>query len=160
MAKVIWAMNDKPRIGNTTSGIFRRVQVVEFPHLKGRANPAVKEAIKEEGAGILNWALDGLERLSERGRLEIPDSVRLATEEFQKSNDLPAMFVEEQCIVGEELEAASGLLYSRYKGWCEDNGHKPQSSTRLADDWVRLGFEKKTKSGRKFWQGVALKEYA
>ena len=64
-------------------------------------------------------------------------------------------------MVGEKLEASSSLLYSRYKGWCEDNGHKPQSSTRLADDWKRLGFEKlPPRSGRMFWRGVALKEYA
>ena len=157
VAKVIWAMNDKPRIGNTTSGIFRRVKVVEFPKLKRPANPKVKEAIKGEGAGILNWALDGLARLQERGCLEVPVSVREATEEFERSNDLPAMFIEDECLLGAEYEAAAGLLYSRYQGWCEDNGHKAQSSTRLAEDWRRLGFERKVVSGRKFWVGVGLK---
>lgn len=157
VAKVIWAMNDKPRIGNTTSGIFRRVKVVEFPKLKREPNPKVKEAIKGEGAGILNWALDGLERLHERGHLEIPDNVREATEEFEKSNDLPATFVEECCAVSPEFEIAAGILYDNYAEWARSNGHMPQSSTRLADDWRRLGFEKKILNGRKFWAGLKIK---
>jgi putative DNA primase/helicase len=41
-AKVVWAMNDLPRIGNTTSGTFRRVKVIEFPEPTGR-DPRVKE---------------------------------------------------------------------------------------------------------------------
>lgn len=157
VAKVIWAMNDEPRIGNTTSGIFRRVKVVEFPMLKRTPDPRVKNAIKNEGAGVLNWALDGLTRLRERGHLEIPAPVRRATEEFERTNDLPATFIEEECVRGANLEAASGLLYSRYRGWCDDNGLKAQGSNRLAKDWERLGFEKKQVSGRKFWRGVALK---
>jgi putative DNA primase/helicase len=157
VAKVIWAMNDKPRIGNTTSGIFRRVKVVEFPKLGRPANPRVKEAVKGEGAGILNWALEGLARLHDRGHLQIPDSVRAATEEFEKSNDLPAMFVEEDCIVGPSHEIAAGILYDNYAEWARSNGHKPQSSTRLADDWRRLGFERKVVKGRKYWVGLRIK---
>src|SRR5215207_3133670 len=42
-AKIVWAMNEAPRIANTTSGIFRRVKIVEFPALKGERDPAVKE---------------------------------------------------------------------------------------------------------------------
>lgn len=160
VAKVIWAMNDKPRIGNTTSGIFRRVKVVEFPKLKGPANPAVKEAVKQEGPGILNWALDGLARLRDRGHLVIPESVRAATEEFERANDLPGTFVDERCVVGEDHETASSLLYSRYAEWCAENGHKAQSSTRLAEDWRRLGFEKRTLKGRIFWRGVGTRKDA
>jgi putative DNA primase/helicase len=157
VAKVIWAMNDLPRIANTTSGIFRRVKVLEFPKLRGQAEPEVKEYVKQEGAGILNWALDGLERLQERGHFKVPVEVQGATEEFERSNDLPMMFVEEECITGAGHEVASRLLYSRYREWCVDNGHKPQSSTRLADDWRRLGFERRRVKGRSFWSGVALR---
>lgn len=157
VAKVIWAMNDKPRIGSTTSGIFRRVKVVEFPKLKRPPDPRVKEAIRSEGAGILNWSLEGLARLHERGHLLVPEAVRQATEEFEKSNDLPSMFVEDECKVGPNEDAPAGMLYSRYKMWCEDNGHKAQSSTRLQDDWRRLGFERKVLHGRRFWQGVSLR---
>ena len=157
-AKIVWAMNEAPRIANTTSGIFRRVKIVEFPALKGKRDPAVKEWVKAEGPGILNWALEGLARLRERGGFEFPESVISATAEFEKSNDIPAQFVEEQCIVAMPHEVASNMLYSRYKGWCEDNGHRPMSNNRVGEEWKRLGFSAyKGTGGRRFWKGLTTR---
>src|SRR5829696_2799498 len=154
-AKIVWAMNEALRIANTTSGIFRRVKIVEFPALEGERDPDVKEYVKSEGAGILNWALEGLARLRERGGFEIPKSVVTATAEFKRANDLPAQFVEEECAVGATLEVASTILYLRYKGWCEDNGHRPMSNNRVGEEWKRLGFSPyKGTGGRRFWKGL------
>jgi len=66
-AKILWAMSELPRVKGASDGVFRRVKVVEFPKLAVARDPGVKEAIKEEGAGILTWALEGLRRLNERG---------------------------------------------------------------------------------------------
>jgi len=157
-AKIVWAMNEAPRIANTTSGIFRRVKIVEFPALQGERDPDVKEYVKSEGAGILNWALEGLTRLRERGGFEFPESVVTATAEFEKANDLPAQFVEEECAVGGSLEVASNMLYSRYKGWCEDNGHRPMSNNRVGEEWKRLDFSPyKGTGGRRFWKGLTTR---
>jgi putative DNA primase/helicase len=154
-AKIVWAMNEAPRIANTTSGIFRRVKIVEFPALEGERDPDVKEYVKSEGAGILNWALAGLERLRERGEFKFPPSVVAATAEFEKSNDLPAQFIEEECVLSPEFDVASNMLYSRYKGWCEDNGHRPMSNNRIGEEWKRLGFTRyKGTGGRRFWKGL------
>lgn len=154
VAKVVWAMNELPRIGNTTSGIFRRVKIVEFPNLKGERRPEIKEHIKAEGAGILNWALDGLERLLDRGSFDFPASVKAATTEFEYSNDLPAQFVDEECETGANEEVSASLLYNRYSDWCKGNGHRPLSNNRVAEDWIRLGFKRHTIKGRRFWLGV------
>jgi phage/plasmid-associated DNA primase len=54
-AKVLWAINELPRIPSANDGLFRRVKVVEIePIPKGERDPEIKERIKEEGAGILN----------------------------------------------------------------------------------------------------------
>ena len=140
-AKVVWAMNDLPRIGNTTSGTFRRVKVIEFPE-PTRRDPRVKERIKGEGAGILNWSLVGLDRLKRRGHFDIPESVASATEDFQKDNDIPKLFVEDHCIRKEGETVQASVLYDRYAAWCKRHGHKPQSATRVAHDWKRLGIKK------------------
>lgn len=157
VAKVMWAMNEAPRIANTTSGIFRRVKIIEFPELRRERDPEVKKYVKTEAAGILNWALDGLVRLEERGRFDWPHSVTVATEAFQMSNDLPALFIEEMCETGPTLEITTRFLYEKYSQWCQDGGHKPASITRMNDEWKRLGFVyKKIKKGR-YWAGVGLK---
>jgi len=157
--KIAWAMNELPRVADANSGLFRRVKVVRFPQLpaEGR-DPKVKKAIEEEGAGILNWALEGLARLEARGHFEVPERVEDATEQFRTNNDVPALFVADRCIIDEpDAKEKASALYSEYRVWCEDNGHRPQSSTRLADDWQRLGFERKRIKGSTYYQGVRLR---
>ena len=155
-AKICWAMNDLPRVGDANSGLFRRVKVVSFPKFEGEPDREMKGKIKAEGAGILNWALEGLKRLRERGGFEIPACVREATEDFQKTNDVPALFVEEVCLIDDAAKVQSSKLYEAYAHWCKTNGHKPRSSTSVSSDWVRLGFEKKTLNGRSFYYGLEV----
>jgi putative DNA primase/helicase len=157
-AKVCWAMNELPRVADANSGLFRRVKVVAFPALvEDERDPKIKHAIEQEGAGILNWALKGLWRLKERGHFEVPAGVEDATERFRENNDVPALFVEDRCIQGAEFKVQASQLYTEYKEWCLENGHRPMSSTRLADDWARLGFEKTASNGRRFYRGLALR---
>jgi putative DNA primase/helicase len=157
-AKVCWAMNELPRVADANSGLFRRVKVVSFPELpENKRDPEIKRLIEGEGVGILNWALEGLRRLNQRGHFEIPEGVQHATKQFREKNDVPALFIEDRCIRGEDLKVQAGQLYSEYKEWCIDNGHRPQSSTRVADDWARLGFEKTAANGRRYYRGVALR---
>jgi putative DNA primase/helicase len=156
-AKILWAMNELPRIGDAGNGLFRRVKVIKFPPLQGPPDPRIKEAIKGEGAGVLNWALEGLARLRARGHFDIPACVRSATDDFQQTNDVPAVFVSECCEVGPNLKASASLLYNEYKDWCIANGHKPQSSTSLAAEWERLGFDKKHTMTGAVYEGVGLR---
>jgi putative DNA primase/helicase len=156
-AKMLWAMNELPRVKDANDGLFRRVKVVEFPELAVARDPEVKEAIKGEGAGILTWALEGLRRLNERGHFEIPESVRAATEEFKRTSDVPKMFVEEACIVSEDCESKPQPLYDAYRHWCVVNGHKPMSSTAVAKEWARLGFEKSPpRQGYRYYLGIEV----
>lgn len=157
--KVCWAMNELPRVADANSGLFRRVKVVGFPELpEDRRDPEIKRQIETEGAGILNWALEGLHRLNRRGHFEIPQGIQDATTQFRQNNDVPALFVEDRCVKGLTFEVQASKLYREYKWWCEENGHRPQSSTRLADDWQRLGFERKRTMSGTVYQGLRLNE--
>ncbi len=158
-AKLGWAMNSLPRIGEAASGLFRRVKVVHFPPIpEAQRDPQVKERIAQEGAGILNWALAGLDRLTARGRFEIPACVRDATEQFRQTNDIPAQFVAECCLTGPQFKTKGGDLYRAYRQWALDTGHKPQSMTSIAADWDRLGFDKYEAAGYVYRRGLGLKE--
>lgn len=156
-AKLCWALNDLPRIAEAGSGLFRRVKVVAFPPLAESArDPGVKEAIMAEGAGILNWAIEGLQRLNARGRFEIPACVKTATDDFRAKNDVPALFIAECCTIGTEERVRPNELYAAYKTWCDTNGHRAKSSTAIADDWARLGFTRYKPGGVTYWRGVRI----
>ena len=156
-AKVCWAMNELPRVADANSGLFRRVKVVAFPHLpEEKRDPEIKLLIESEGRGILNWALEGLRRLDNRGHFEIPEGVQDATKQFRENNDVPALFVEDRCIRGTDFEMPAARLYREYRYWCEENGHRPQSSTRVAADWQRLGLERKRTMSGTIYRGLRL----
>jgi len=157
--KILWAMNELPRVSNPNNGIMRRVKVVKFPPLpEDEKDVDLKECIKTEGTGILNWALIGLERLNARGRFDPPQSVIDATKEYQDKNDIPKLFLEEVGALIDPLDphcrTKAQDLYDAYSDWCKRTNHKPMSSTRLAEEWKRLGFERTTINGARYWVGV------
>jgi len=160
-AKILWAMNDLPRVQSSGDGIFRRVKVIKFPALaEGSRNTEVKERIKLEGSGILNWAIEGLLRLRERGRFEFPAEVINATEEFKDNNDVELNFLHDTGdldLNDPALWIQTTELYNYYAAWCKTNGHKAKSSTHVASDWKRLGLEKYAKNGKNFWRFFKVK---
>jgi P4 family phage/plasmid primase-like protien len=185
LIKLLWAMNDPPRVGNPNSGLFRRIDIIKWPSLNKaeqlvkvnngvpmlidaaslqdndlRKDDAVKAQIMREPAGILNWSLDGLARLLARGHFVTPLEVRQASREFQESNDTPACFLAECCEVdttgSSNYRTQSHTLYLAYKDWMLETGHKPKSETAIAEDWRRLDLEKKPISGKVYWYGVKL----
>ena len=109
------------------------------------------------GSGILNWALDGLDRLNKQGKFTITKNVRNATANYKKMADIPAKFVNDMCVLAPDYSEQSSILYGAYKEWCDRNGHKSISITAIAEDWRRLGFERYGSGGQNRWRGVQLK---
>jgi len=134
-AKMAWALNELPRVQGSK----------------------MKELIQAEAAGILNWALAGLQRLRARGRFDVPKVIEDASKEFAATNDIPALFVSECCDTGPGLSVGSQTLYNRYANWCLETGHKAQSTSTIARDWRRLGFDKVKMPAGMVWEGVAIK---
>jgi putative DNA primase/helicase len=158
VAKVLWAMNALPRVQNAGDGLFRRVKIVKFPAIpKDDQDPAIKEAIRTEGAGILNWALEGLDQLRKRGGFNVSKGVKMQTAAFKMTADVPAAFIDDACDLDPQHSIQSSHLYQEYKNWAIKNGHKPQSITSIAEDWERLGLVKNRSAAGVFWDGIKLK---
>ena len=158
VTKILWAMNQLPKVQSANDGLFRRVKIIKFPAIpKADQDPKVKEDIQKEGAGILNWALIGLDRLRERNGFEVSTGVEATTEAFRMTADVPQAFVNDACEYGQDYEIQSSLLYEKYKNWTLTNGHKPQSRTSVAEDWERLGLDKVRKNDGIYYQGIKVK---
>jgi putative DNA primase/helicase len=156
-AKIVWSMNNLPRIKEGNNGIFRRVKVIEVPALpKSDRDPAVKELVKAEGPGILNWALEGLRRLRERGRFELSNDVQRATDRFQLENDKPRMFAEEMLVFAEDHKVKASQLYAAYRQWCIENGYQPRARQKLSSEWKRLGLRHKAERDANYYYGAGL----
>lgn len=163
--KVLWAMNELPRVYEADNGLFRRIAPVKLEAIpREKRDPNIRRAIEGEGAGILNWALDGLARYKERGQLLIPESARAATDEFQRDNDVARQFLEdaEWCLYAptrkdeSEMRTKARTLYSWYRDYCEATGHRPKSIRQISKDWERLGLENRHYGNVSHWKGVKV----
>ena len=155
ICKLLWAMNDYPTISNPGDGLYRRIKVIEVPQLnKSIIDPDLRKKIKGERAGVLNWAIQGLKRLTARGKFDIPNSIDQSTREFEFENDIVGMFVDEMCAVDFSKSVQSSTIYHDYSAWCKENGYKAKSMVKFARDLQRLGFKKRKTMGIMKWYGL------
>lgn len=163
MLKLVWAMNELPRIDSSGVGLFRRVVPVPWKKVE-KPDPEVKEAVKRSGQAIFNWAFEGLQRLNARGRFDIPAGLISERETYRTQNDVPKTFLDDTCDYVDPLDEnghynkiQSAVLYLRYREWCVNTGHKALSSTVFAVEMKRLGVEKIRIDGHTFWLGIRFK---
>jgi putative DNA primase/helicase len=163
MVKLVWAMNELPRIDSSGVGLFRRVVPVPWRKVE-KPDPAVKEAVKLSGQAIFNWAYEGLRRLNERGRFDIPAGLITERETYRIQNDIPQLFIEEMCERvdtfdenGHYVRIQSAVLYFNYKQWCLNTSHKPLSSTAFGLEVKRLGIEKTMIDGKVWYLGIRFR---
>lgn len=66
--KFLFATNQVPQIEAADEAFYNRCMFVRFPHTvpDEKQDPNLLEKLKEEKPGILNWMLDGLQRLMEQ----------------------------------------------------------------------------------------------
>ena len=81
-------------------------------------------------SGIFNWCLEGLWLIRECG-FEPPESVRAATDEYRKQSDKIGRFVAEEMEADSFAETRTSEAYTRYKEWCQENGHYPENSANF-----------------------------
>lgn len=161
--KLVWAMNELPRIDSSGVGLFRRVVPIPWRKVEN-PDPAIKEAVKASGQAIFNWAFEGLKRLNARGKFDIPAGLIAERETYRTQNDVPQTFLDETCEQVDPLDdhghynkIQSSILYLKYKEWCQNTGHKPLSSTAFTPEIKRLGIEKTIIDGKVWFLGIRFK---
>ena len=134
--------NHKPEIADTSFGMWRRVVLTPFDQTIPEANrdPHLLETLKEEGPGILNWALVGLLTWQKIG-LQIPKSIADATATYRNEQDMLGDWIGENCVTGSRYREAKSVLYENYKRWAEQNGHRPLAQGRLTRRLKELASE-------------------
>ena len=153
--------NHKPVVRGTDEGIWRRVRMVPFTQTIPEAEVDLRlpEKLREELPGILAWAVAGC-RLWQADRLGSTARIREATADLRSENDLLGSFLEDHCILGENLSAPVGDLYSTYRRWAEDSNEQPATQKQFSASLTERGFGTSRGShGVRHRMGLALREY-
>jgi putative DNA primase/helicase len=156
--------NELPQLGDASAAIAGRfVALLLTRSWLGREDRTLEPALQAELPGILNWALDGLERLEARGSFTRPASTDETIVALQDLASPVAAFIRDRCELGAELEVAIDDLYAAWRCWAEDNGH-PKSSKQVfgrdlkaAAPRIRVRRPGTAEDRQRVYSGIALK---
>jgi putative DNA primase/helicase len=111
--------NEVPRFPDPAAA-SRSIVVKTIISFLGREDVTLKDKLLTELSGILNWTLDGWERLQERGHFIQPQSALDEVDTLARGGGAVPRFVQDECVVGAKESILKDDLYKGYRGWCED----------------------------------------
>ena len=113
------------------------------------------EKLKEEKTGILAWLVRGCLEYQDKG-LNPPEIVKAATEEYRQDEDIIGHFLQDRCVTKSECKVRAGDLYTAYKTWAEDMGHRALSGIRFGKE-MRKRFDYSDASNYNYYLGIGLR---
>jgi putative DNA primase/helicase len=115
--------NELPTLGDASGAIATRFVILTLTEsFLGREDHDLTEKLLADLPGILNWSLDGLDRLGVKDRFTEPISSRDAIVALRDSVSPISAFVRERCVRGSDHEVAVDRLYQEWRDWCLDQG--------------------------------------
>ena len=162
--KLVLCTNHKPRVKGTDHAIWRRLVLIPFAQKywnpdKGETGPdelrqdkTLPLKLTTEAEGILAWMVRGCLDWQCNG-LQIPDSVRAATEEYRAENDTLGRFVETCCIRSNAVSVKFASLFDALAKWCGESGDFVPTK-RIVGAWLKEnGFQEFANNGR-WYRGI------
>ncbi len=126
-AKLIFNVNklDNANIEHT-HGFYRKFLIIPFDKTIKRENQDIDlhKKILQDKAGVLNWIIEGSERVIATKKISISKDCSQFKEQFIRDTDSAAIFIDE-----ENFKDAVGIkyylkqLHSEYQDFCRENGH-------------------------------------
>ena len=153
--------NHLPRVGASDDGTWRRLIVIPF-NAKIQGKRDIKNytdyLVDNASPYIMTWVIEGAKKIIDAGfRLNPPQCVRDAINEYREGNDWLGHFIEECCDCGDGLEQKSGELYQEYRAFCMRNGEYIRNTTDFYRELENNGYERRRNSNGKYITGLKLK---
>jgi putative DNA primase/helicase len=157
---LLLATNHLPRIDDDTEAVWRRIRVipftVEIP--EDDRDEHLGDKLRAEADAVLTWIVDGWKDYRERGGLDAPDAVKVATGDYKAESDAVGRFITEECVTGAAhlFSSRTKPLYQRWEQWARTDGCLQMSQIAFGRALDNKGYpaEKGTREG--FRRGIAL----
>ena len=115
--------NELPRLADSSGALASRFIVLTLREsFLGREDPALTQRLLRELPDIFGWALDGWERLTERGHFVQPKSSEDAIQELEDLGSPISAFIRDRCRLVSGASVECKRMYSAWKSWCEAEG--------------------------------------
>ena len=158
--------NELPRIEDSSGALASRFIVLALSEtFYGREDHGLLDRFVPELPGILLWALDGWDRLKERGRFLQPESSSDLIQQFEDLGSPIGAFVRERCEVGKAYRIVVDDLFGAWKSWCEENGREhPGTSQAFGRNlranlpWLCITQPRVDGERIRYYEGIRLKK--
>jgi putative DNA primase/helicase len=143
-AKLIFNVNrlDNANIEHT-HGFYRRLLIIPFNKTIADIDQDknLHKKILADKPGVLNWIIEGAERVISNEDIYISDECRKFKNRFIKETDSAALFLEDRNYEA-DINSIVYLadLYPDYKNFCTEDGYKPLGKNNFAKRLQSLGY--------------------
>lgn len=120
-AKMIFSANQIPKSPEDTDAFFRRWIIILFPNqfLKNADKNLFKKiSTPEELSGFLNFAIEGLKRLLEKGDFTVNKSIETTREQYIRMSDSVGAFIMDLVQISPDSYIPKKELYTSYCDYC------------------------------------------
>lgn len=128
VCRVLLLSNELPRLYDTSGALASRFVILCLSKsFLGSEDTQLERKLLAELSGILRWAVEGLEDLSEQGKFARPASSDEAFAHLREISSPHSVFFEECCEFSAAEKTDVDDLYARFKTWCEASGREPEN---------------------------------
>ncbi len=146
-AKLLFSTNELPKETESTDGFFRRWLVVSFEETipeSEQDKELARKIIDSELSGVLNWVLEGLNRLLIQKRFTESEAVKEQVKAFRQQSDSVLMFLDEHTYEPDITQTKPlKEVFAWYRSFCEEGGYRPCSATTFSGRLKQAGYEVK-----------------
>lgn len=135
--RLMMLTNELPNFRDASGALPNRFLVLELTKSwLNREDRTLLNRLMGELPAILNWALDGLERLNDNGHFTEPQSSKDSVISLIDIASPTAAFRRERLSwdPGSGVELSVPDLWAAWKAWCDENGHRPGNRQQLGKD--------------------------
>jgi P4 family phage/plasmid primase-like protien len=152
-AKHAFSANKLPEASVDDRAFYRRILLVAFPTetpAKDR-DPGLDEKLQAEHAGVLNWALEGLQRLMSQGGFTGDRDPAITEDTWRKWSNTVKRFADKCLRETGDGEIPSGDVWEAYLDYCEVEGIPTRDRQQeVTKELKKLGFN----TGRAYINGT------
>ena len=140
-AKLSFSCNQLPRTPDETLAFYKRFIVVLFSETipRGEQDPTLLEKMTTpcELSGLLNWALEGLDRLLRQGGFTEAGTALERRELYKRMSDPVTGFVNDCVEEDPEAWVEKQEVLAAFAGYCRDRGFIPCSDKKFLEDFKK-----------------------
>ena len=159
--------NELPKLTDTSGALASRFIVLRLTRsFYGEEDIALTSRLTAELPAILQWAMEGRDRLAQRGYFEQPESAEQEADELADLGSPVGAFVRQCCAVNPIYSQECGAMFDAWVTWCRENGRDhPGTTSVFSRDLRAVVPEVQTKQKRdpgaggkldRFYTGIGL----